>query len=268
MTTYHAQVCELDNYMYVCGGIEMYAASTPVSGKCYHYDPRFDTWVCIPSMQEPRHHFTLCAAANSLYAIGGFCSGTYKNIVEQYVVADSRWVYKCPLEVKLSAPASAAHNANIFVSGGQTDRGITRCLWLYDTKWDKWYGKPPMSQSRMDHAMSCFNNQLFVVGGYDKNIFKAFDVTTVECYNIETEQWSIVLENAPKLSSIHSCLIGHKMIMVGGFSYDDNKKKSDISCYDIKSNQWSVVTRLRSPAMSVQCCVLRLPHSLFTNVTV
>ncbi len=268
LETFHAQVCVLDNYMYVCGGIELCSSNNPVSGKSYRYDPRFDTWGDIALMQEPRHHFTLVSDGISIFAIGGYCSGSFKNVVEQYNVHEDQWITKSPMDVRLSAAASATHFGKIFISGGQTDRGISRCVWCYHIGIDRWYGKSSMLQARMDHAMCCYSNKLFVMGGYDKNIIKAYDVDTVESYDIETDQWSVIHEGGPKISGIYSCLISTQVYMVGGFSYDENKKRNEVWCYNVSTNEWHCVSRIHSPAMSVPCCSLFLPRHVLRNITV
>ena len=219
-------------------------------------------------MQEPRHHFTLVSDGASIFAIGGYCSGSFKNVVEQYKVHEDQWITKSPMDVRLSAAASASHEGKIFVSGGQTDRGISRCVWCYHIGIDRWYGKSSMLQARMDHAMCCYDNKLFVIGGYDKNIIKAYDVDTVEVYDIETDQWSVVREGGPKISGIYSCLIGTKVYTVGGFSYDENKKRNEVWCYDIATNEWHCISRIHSPAMAVPCCSLFLPRHVLRNITV
>ena len=124
--TFHAQVCVLDNYMYICGGIDLYNSANPVSAKSYRYDPRFDSWCDITPMQEPRHHFVLVGDNKSLYAIGGYCNGAYRNVVEQYMVAEDQWVYRSPIGANLSAAAAAYYKGRIYLSGGQNEQGITK----------------------------------------------------------------------------------------------------------------------------------------------
>ena len=268
LETFHAQVCTIDNYMYVCGGIELYSTNNPVSGRSYRYDPRFDSLTDIAAMQEPRHHFTLISDGRSLFAIGGYCSGTYKNAVEKYLVEEDRWVAKTSLDVKLSAAASAMHEGKIYVSGGQTDRGISRCMWCYDIQLDRWIGKDSLLQPRMDHGMCCYKDKLYVIGGYDKNIIKAYDIDSIECYDVKTNQWSLLAEGCPRLSGIASCLIGSRVYMVGGFTYDDNKKRKEVMSYDIENDEWHVVAHLHTPAMSVPCCALSLPRNLLCSSSV
>lgn len=267
--TFHAQVCVLDNYMYVCGGIELYSSNNPVSSKCYRYDPRFDTWSEIAPMREPRHHFTLVADSRSIFAIGGYSNGVFKSVVEQYVLQEDKWVIRAPLDTRLSAAAAAVYRGRIYVTGGQSDKGILRSTWCYQMGADVWCHRAPLVKNRMDHAMCCYGKKIFAVGGYDKNIIKAFDVNTVECYDVITNQWCTVFENAPKISGISSCLIGCKLYVVGGFTYDENKKRSEVWSYNFDSSEWQVVARIHAPAMSVPCCALYLPgHNETRDVTV
>ena len=119
-----------------------------------------------------------------------------------------------------------------------------------------------MLMGRMDHAMVSHNNRLYVFGGYDKNIIKAFDRDTIDSYDMSQEQWSTIKTNCPKMSSIYACLIGPKVYIVGGFSYDENKKHKDVTSYDLERGEWETVARIHSPAMSIPSCVLRLPRQM------
>ena len=266
--TFHAQVCTLQNYMYVCGGIELFSTNNPVSSKCYRYDPRFDAWCEVAPLQEARHNFTLCSDGKSVFAIGGYCNGMYMDIVEQYMLKHNRWICKTPMSTRLSSAASTVHDGNIFVSGGQNDTGISRHLFCYSIRSDCWKECASMVFPRMDHAMAYHKNHIWVFGGYNKNIVKAFDINKVECYNIEMNQWTIVHENTPKISGISSCSVGNLLYIVGGFSYDENKKKSDIWCYNIETNEWQVIAKLMAPAMSVPCCVLYMPRKIIQDNSV
>lgn len=267
--TFHAQVCSMQNYMYVCGGIELYSSNNPVSARSYRYDPRFDTWKDICPMSEPRHRFTLVSDGSSLFAIGGYCNGQYKNVVEQYILCENRWMQRASVDIRLSAAAAAAIPGGfIYLSGGQTDRGISRLVFRYQVNNDTWNSCSPMLHPRMDHAMCSYKNKLYVMGGYDKNIVKAYDINRVECYDIEVDQWNVVFENSPKISGMYTCLVGPVAYMAGGFTYDENKKRSEVWCYDFETNKWHVIARLLIPAMSLPCCALFLPRHMLRDVTV
>ena len=264
--TFHAQVCALQNYMYVCGGIELYSSNNPISAKCYRYDPRFNTWTDIYPMEEPRHHFILCSDGRSLFAIGGYCNGVYKNVVEQFVPKHGRWVKRKSMIFGVSAGAATVLDGRIYVCGGQNERGIRRCLWRYTIKTDTWHECLPLHYARMDHTMCSAGNKLYAIGGYDKNIIKAFDINKIECYDTDTSQWSIVMECAPKISGIYSCQVGALVYIVGGFSYDENKKRSEVWCYNIETNEWQVIAKLVAPTMSVPCAALYLPCHVLRDI--
>ena len=255
--------------MYVCGGIELYSSNNPVSAKCYRYDPRFGSWCEIAPMREPRHHFTLVSDSSSIFAIGGYSNGTFKSVVEQYLLHEDKWVACAPIDTRVSAAAAAIHRGKIYVTGGQTDKGILRTMWCYQMASDVWCHRASLLKGRMDHAMCSYGKKLFVVGGYDKSIIKAFDVNTVECYDVFTNQWCTVFEGGPKVSGMSACLVGANLYMVGGFTYDENKKRNEVWCYNLERSEWQVVARIHQPALSVPCCALFLPrHSDGRDVTV
>ena len=195
-------------------------------------------------MEHHRHNFMLCSDGRSLFVIGGNCQGVYKSVVEQYVIKQGRWVARRSMDHAVSAGAAVVLEGRIYVSGGQNERGINRSFCRYNIKTDSWQDCPPMQHSRMDHAMCCNRNKLYVIGGYDKNIVRAFDVATTEIFDIDTNQWSSLSDTAPKLSGVFSCQVGKLVYVAGGFSYDENKKRSEVWCFNVELNEWTVIARL------------------------
>ena len=243
--------------MYICGGIEL-SSNNPVSGRCYRYDPRFDNCTEIAALQEPRHHFAFVPNGKTLYAIGGYCNGVFKNVVEQYLVNENKWRSRSPVEIRVSAAAAASLNGYIYLTGGQTDRGASRSVFSYDPMKDQWQEKMPLLQARMEHAMCAFENKLYVFGGYSKNIIRAYDVNTVEAYNVDTAQWTVVVENTPKISGIHCCLVDTDIYIAAGFTYDENKKTREVWTFSLTKNEWRTVARLSTPVMAIPICALYL----------
>ncbi|CAH1794402.1 unnamed protein product [Owenia fusiformis] len=264
LETYLGETCSIGSYLYMCGGIELFSCAHPVSAKCYRYDPRFDEWEMVASMQEPRHDFALASDDKSLFAIGGVSSGSIKGIVERYSPRRNQWLPCKPLVIPVKGLASSHHGGNIYITGGEhTGNAVSNKLWMYNIKQDTWHEKSPMLQCRMDHGMCTYQDQLYVIAGYGKNLFKAYDVPNIEVYNIELNQWTIISQNSPKTSSINAVLIETKVYLVGGFSYDDNQKRSDVLCYNIDTNEWDIVAKISAPAMSVPCTAIRLPKNIF-----
>ena len=263
---YHAQVCTLQNYMYVCGGIDLFSSNNPISVKCLRVDPRFNSICEVQPMEHFRHHFMLCSDGRSLFAIGGNCQGVYKSVVEQFVVKLRRWVTRRSMDHSVSAGAAVVLDNRIFVSGGQNERGIIRSMCRYNIKTDQWQDCPPMQHARMDHFMCCSKQKLYVIGGYDKNIARAFDVATIEVFDVETSQWTSLSDPAPKLSGVESCQVGKCVYVAGGFSYDENRKRSEVWCYDVDTGEWTIIARLFAPNMSLPCCALFLPHHAVLDI--
>jgi len=65
------------------------------------YDPRFNTWMKIASMNEQRAGFHVSAipAYNRLYAVGGVNAVGRLSSVECYCVEEDRWKYVASTQV-------------------------------------------------------------------------------------------------------------------------------------------------------------------------
>merc|ERR1712226_288522 len=65
-------VCMVDNFMYACGGkYDSNENNEIATARCFRYDPRFDTWYELTSMNEARKDFVMLSMNNKLYAIAG-----------------------------------------------------------------------------------------------------------------------------------------------------------------------------------------------------
>ena len=66
---------------------------------------------------------------------------------------------------------------------------LTNTVEKYDVVKNRWTFVNNMKTARRSHAACALNGKIFVVGGLDAS--KA-QVNTVECYNPQTDSWSVV----------------------------------------------------------------------------
>lgn len=114
------------------------------------YDPRFNSWIQLPPMQERyglqsktvsnsfflffftdyypdmtrlndlffrRASFFACCLDKHLYVIGGRNETGYLSSVEAYNLETNEWNYVSSLPQPLAAHAGAVHNGKIYISG-------------------------------------------------------------------------------------------------------------------------------------------------------
>ena len=59
----------------------------------FRYDPRFNIWMRIASMNDKRAGFTVSVVDNRLYALGGVNAAGRLSSMECYSLEDDRWRY-------------------------------------------------------------------------------------------------------------------------------------------------------------------------------
>ena len=71
VTLYNPCVSVVNNFTYVCGGdYDSIENDEIATAPCFRYDPRFDSWFEMASMNEARKDSVLLESNNCLYAIG------------------------------------------------------------------------------------------------------------------------------------------------------------------------------------------------------
>lgn len=69
---YQHGVALLGGFLYIVGGQSTYDTKGKTAvDSAYRYDPRFDRWLQVASLNEKRTFFHLSALKGKLYAVGG-----------------------------------------------------------------------------------------------------------------------------------------------------------------------------------------------------
>ena len=64
-----------------------------MNNNLFRYDPRFNIWMRIASMNDKRAGFTVSVVDNRLYALGGVNAAGRLSSMECYSLEDDRWRY-------------------------------------------------------------------------------------------------------------------------------------------------------------------------------
>ena len=109
-------VAVLNNFLYILGGQNHFEerGKTAVATVA-RYDPRFNTWMKIASMNERRagFHVSAVSAYNRLYAVGGVNSVGRLSSVECYCVEEDRWKYVASTQHAICDHAGAVHRDKV-----------------------------------------------------------------------------------------------------------------------------------------------------------
>uniref|UniRef100_G1NVQ8 Kelch like family member 14 n=1 Tax=Myotis lucifugus TaxID=59463 RepID=G1NVQ8_MYOLU len=181
----HHCVVEVENFLFVLGGEDQWNPNGRKHSTNFvsRYDPRFNSWIQLPPMQERRASFYACRLDKHLYVIGGRNETGYLSSVECYNLETNEWRYVSSLPQPLAAHAGAVHNGKIYISGGVHNGEYVPWLYCYDPVMDVWARKQDMNTKRAIHTLAVMNDRLYAIGGnHLKGLFQ-IDVFLTMCYH-------------------------------------------------------------------------------------
>ncbi|XP_049603937.1 kelch-like protein 14 isoform X2 [Syngnathus scovelli] len=259
----HHCVVEVENFLLLLGGEDQWNPNGKHSTNFVsRYDPRFNSWIQLPPMQERRASFFACRLDKHLYVIGGRNETGYLSSVESYNLDTNEWNYVSSLPQPLAAHAGAVHNGKIYISGGVHNGEYVSWLYCYDPLMDVWARKQDMNTKRAIHTLAGMNDRLYAIGG---NHLK--DVMLVECYDPKADQWNILQTPILEGRSGPGCtVLDDSIFLVGGYSWSMGAYKSSTICYSPEKATWTELEgEVAEPLAGPACSTVILPACLPFN---
>ena len=263
VASYNSCVCVVDNFMYACGGkYDSNENNEIATARCFRYDPRFDSWFELTSMNEARKDFVMVTNDNRLFAIGGQDENMVTCSVEVYSIEKDEWEVRATLGNAVYAHAGVLCGNTIYISGGQRFDGCCSAVLCYDTtKNDKWVERASLSRTRSNHMMCCVNERIYVLGGnVEDNYGFPVPTTGIEVYNPNADQWTWLQGSCNiNIREAGACVIGSKIYIIGGIN-GEHYYTDTVQCYETKTNTVEVVERFITRIYGRACCLLTLPQ--------
>uniref|UniRef100_A0A8C9PNL3 Kelch like family member 14 n=1 Tax=Spermophilus dauricus TaxID=99837 RepID=A0A8C9PNL3_SPEDA len=258
----HHCVVEVENFLFVLGGEDQWNPNGKHSTNFVsRYDPRFNSWIQLPPMQERRASFYACRLDKHLYVIGGRNETGYLSSVECYNLDTNEWRYVSSLPQPLAAHAGAVHNGKIYISGGVHNGEYVPWLYCYDPVMDVWARKQDMNTKRAIHTLAVMNDRLYAIGGNHLKGFSHLDVMLVECYDPKGDQWNILQTPILEGRSGPGCaVLDDSIYLVGGYSWSMGAYKSSTICYCPEKGTWTELEGdVAEPLAGPACATVILP---------
>ncbi|XP_076799625.1 kelch-like protein 13 isoform X2 [Clavelina lepadiformis] len=257
-------VAVLNNFLYVLGGQNHFEERGKTSvANVTRYDPRFNTWMKIASMNEHRAGFHVSAipAYNRLYAVGGVNSVGRLSSVECYCVEEDRWKYVASTQNALCDHNGSVHRDKLYVSGGFSDGHFSDAMLCYNPKHDIWERRSPLQFPRGWHSQATIKDKIYVIGG-NTGINKRVDVLETEVYSPDFDQWTTVTPISMGQSEAGACVLENKIYIVGGYCWSARRCIKVIQTYEPEKDEWERVGNLPRGLAGLRLCTLTLPHHL------
>lgn len=261
---YFAGCAVYNNFVFIIGGqTAMAGDGSHATNSGFRFNPRDGKWLQISSMAHARTHFALVCLPKCIIAIGGKSGRMALSSSERYDFQANEWTHISHLPNTLFSHAGAAYNNKVYISGGCPGEDFTDQLHCFDPDKNQWQLLSPMNHSRGYHVMFTVGAKIFACAG-NRHSGNRIDVLDTECYDIETDQWTIVKPSVLGQSEAPSVMADSKLYILGGYSWNSRSFQSSIQCYDIENEVWTVnESHLEEPLTGVVSCYTKLPLSMF-----
>lgn len=258
----HPAVVVVDNFMYACGGKYDFNENNEIAtARCFRYDPRFDTWYELTSMNEARKDFVLLALNGKLYAVAGQDENLVMCTIEVFDIATNEWEVKSSMNHSVYGHAGAVCNGKLYVSGGQKFDGCCNDLERYDPLTDMWERKAPMTHARLNHNMVTINNRIYAMcGNIEDSYGFPVPVIAIEYYMPDKDQWTLC-QKTLNIREAGACVLDDKIYIVGGIN-GEHYFSDLVQSYTPAKDELDIVEKFATRLHGRACCVLTLPQYL------
>ncbi|CAJ1079055.1 kelch-like protein 9 [Xyrichtys novacula] len=255
---YQHGVALLGGFLFIVGGQSTYDTKGKTAiDSAYRYDPRFDKWLQIASLNEKRTFFHLSALKGKLYAVGGRNASGEIDTVECYNLKKNEWTFVNSMVEPHYGHAGAVHGDLMYISGGITRDTFQKELWCYDPASDTWSRRADMTELRGLHCMCTVGDRLYVMGG---NHFRGSsdydDVLGCEYYSPETGQWTVVAAMPRGQSDVGVTVFEGHIYVVGGYSWNSRCMVDIVQRYDPEKDVWDRVFNVLEPLGGIRACTM------------
>lgn len=219
---YFSAIAVLNNFLFVVGGqIAMAGDGTHATNTAFRYNARDGRWLQLSSMMVPRTYFALVPVKDGLIAIAGKHNRIALNSVEKYKFESNDWSQVSFLPNTLFSHAGCSYKNKVYISGGCPGENFTSHVHCYDPDRDAWKRCSQMLSPRGYHVMFAYSDIIYVCAG-NNNAGSRADVLDVECYNVETDQWSHLSSATFGQSEAPALLYGSQLYILGGYSWNQH----------------------------------------------
>uniref|UniRef100_A0A803JUK9 Kelch-like family member 13 n=1 Tax=Xenopus tropicalis TaxID=8364 RepID=A0A803JUK9_XENTR len=217
---YQHGIAVIGNFLYVVGGQSNYDTKGKTAvDTVFRFDPRYNKWMQVASLNEKRTFFHLSALKGHLYAVGG------RNAAGEL--------------------------------GGITHDTFQKELMCFDPDTDKWTQKAPMTTVRGLHCMCTVGDKLYVIGGnHFRGTSDYDDVLSCEYYSPSLDQWTPIAAMLRGQSDVGVAVFENKIYVVGGYSWNNRCMVEIVQKYDPEKDEWHKVFDLPESLGGIRACTL------------
>ncbi|XP_006821509.1 kelch-like protein 40 [Saccoglossus kowalevskii] len=171
--------------------------------------------------------------------------------VQYHDPTTSRWhaIQSLPKPIGLPACTTAAADNTIYVAGGilYPWEDSTDLCYSYDHRKNKWLQRQSMQVPRSYFTLETVDGQVYAVGGLNTlHDDQKSVVDTIECNDMNSDEWHIVTTLPEPVYGHASVTHGGKIYIIGGVRTGTLISKK-LMCYDPKANIWKELAPMKNP---------------------
>uniref|UniRef100_A0A8C9F1I9 BACK domain-containing protein n=1 Tax=Pavo cristatus TaxID=9049 RepID=A0A8C9F1I9_PAVCR len=251
---YQHGIAVIGNFLYVVGGQSNYDTKGKTAvDTVFRFDPRYNKWMQVASLNEKRTFFHLSALKGHLYAVGGRNAAGELGKHLKYDSFVGLGSAVLPHEWRERVEFVGMQ----LLSGGITHDTFQKELMCFDPDTDKWTQKAPMTTVRGLHCMCTVGDKLYVIGG---NHFRGTsdydDVLSCEYYSTTLDQWTPIAAMLRGQSDVGVAVFENKIYVVGGYSWNNRCMVEIVQKYDPEKDEWHKVFDLPESLGGIRACTL------------
>ncbi|KAM6990203.1 kelch-like protein 40a [Tautogolabrus adspersus] len=249
----HCSLSTEQNQVFVVGGL-LYNEEDkdePFSSYFLQFDPVSSEWLGMPSQPSPRCLFGLTEAENSIFVVGGKELKEGEHILDSVMIYDRqsfKWGESDPLPYEVYGHGTVSHKGLVYVIGGKSkSKKCMRRVCVYNPTKFEWKDLAPLKTARSLFGITVHQDQIFVVTGVTDSGL----TSSVEVYDIATNNWSEFTEFPQERSSLSLISMGGFLYALGGYAMMPSEtstepvptEMTDIWRYDESEKNWNGILR-------------------------
>lgn len=256
----HGLVVSRNQYLFMAGG-EFPDGSA--SKSFWRYDPGFDNWLELTSMNMPRSELGLAMLDGCIYAVGGWEGTARLDTVERYNMETNTWSFTAPMKMAVTSPAVVAHDGLLYVTGGAVleDGDGIDLVQCYDPCTNTWEELAPMLIARSGSAACVLSRKIYVIGGWHAS---TENTNKVECYNPATNEWELKPPMHERRYRPGVAVVDGKIYVCGGEEGWD-RYHDTVECYDVEKEVWEIVGEMPTSRSWLSCVSMTIRKEIMNR---
>ena len=261
------RIVTVDNFIFICLVVD--SGGGTLVNSLLRFDPRHLSLNILMPCRRLRIDPAVVSYDRHIYNFGGCvdtpqgsCGNTILDSVECYDVRGNSWSEVGPMPQPTHSHAAIFVNGLIYLSGGvpaSNRSGASVDMLAYNPTTNLYIYKAPMNSARRLHEMAALGNKIFVLGGIGSHTYNHQQTQiAIECYSIDTDQWTILSSTLAGRSIGHFITFENSILSLGREHHQATE--DDIWRYDVKLDSWTTYVKApsRTSLASTSCVLLNI----------